>query len=367
VAQRPNVRDAFEADAPMTVGIEEELMLLHPESLDLAPVASAVLERLDGDQRFKPELPAAQLEIMLPPVATVGEAAAALAAARADLATAAGGLALPAGAGAHPFAAVEGELTSGERYDAILDRYGWVARRQLVFGLHVHVAVRPADRALAVYNALRSYLPLIAALAANAPFYAGADTGLASVRPTICDLLPRQGVPPAMASWEELEGALTFARPGEWWWEARLHPVFGTVEVRAPDTQTTVAETAAIAAVVHALVASLAERHAAGEELAVAPSWRIAENRWSAYRYGLEGEMADLAIGELAPTRERAVALLDRLDAAAERVGCAAELEAARRALPLNGADRQREAAAQALPAPAPRAAAAWLRARFLG
>jgi len=197
------------------------------------------------------------------------------------------GAALLAGAGAHPFAAVEGALSDGPRYDALVREYGPVARRQLVFGLHVHVAVRPADRALAVYNALRSYLPLIAALAANAPFYEGVDTGLASVRPKLCELLPRQGVPPPIASWEELGDALRWGQAAgamadrsQWWWEARLHPVFGTVEVRVPDTQTTVAETAAVAAVVHALVAWLAERHAAGEALAVAPSWRIAENRW---------------------------------------------------------------------------------------
>lgn len=343
-------------------------MLLHPESLDLAPCAAAVLARFDGDPRFRSELPAAQLETVLPPAATVGEAAAALTRARADLAAAAEGLARPAGAGVHPFAAVEGELAAGERYDEILRSYGWVARRQLVFGLHVHVAVRPAARALAVYNALRSYLPLIAALAANAPFYAGADTGMASARPTINDLLPRQGVPPSMGSWEELEAALAMVPAGQWWWEARLHPIFGTVEVRAPDTQTTVAETASIAAVVHALVAWLAERHAAGEELAVAPSWRIAENRWSAYRHGLDGTMADLVTGEPEPTCQRAAALLAELAPAAERVGCAAELAAVRAALPSNGAARQREAAAAASPGPAaPRAVTSWLAGRFLG
>jgi carboxylate-amine ligase len=251
VGQPANVRDAFEGDAPMTVGLEEELMLLDPETLDLAPRAAAVLERLEGDARFTSELPAAQLEIVLPPAATVSEAAAALAAARADLAAAAAGLGVLAGAGAHPFADVEGILNAGERYEAIADRYGWVARRQLVFGQHVHVAVRPADRALAVFNAVRSYLPHIAALAANAPLYGGADTGLASIRPTLCDLLPRQGVPPPMASWEELESAMRWglaagamAHHAQWWWEARLHPVFGTIEVRVPDTQTTVADRA---------------------------------------------------------------------------------------------------------------------------
>jgi carboxylate-amine ligase len=344
----------------MTVGLEEELMLLHPETLDLTPRAADVLERASGDPRFKSELPAAQLEIMLAPAATVGEATAALRAARADLAEAASGIGVLAAAGAHPFAATEGELSKGERYEAIAREYGPIARRQLVFGLHVHVAVRPSDRALAVYNALRGQLPLIAALAANAPYYAGEDTGLASVRPKISELLPRQGVPPTLASFEELEAALRWARiePAQWWWEARLHPGFGTVEVRVPDTQTTVAETAAIAAFVHALIAWLAERHEAGEALEAAPSWRIAENRWSACRHGIEGTMADLVTGEVAPTRERLAALLDELVPTAERLGCAAEL--ARVDIAANGAQRQRSAGD-------PRAATAWLAGRFLG
>lgn len=346
----------------MTIGIEEELMVLDPDSLDLAPRAGELLARLDGDPRFVRELPAAQVEIVLPPVATVGEASALLAQARADLAAAGEGIARFAGAGVHPFAAVEGELSPGPRYEAVAERYGWVARRQLVFGLHVHVAVRPADRALAVYNALRSYLPLIAAFAANAPFYAGEDTGLASVRPMISGLLPRQGVPPAFDSWEEYEREVAWglasgamAHAGQWWWEARLHPRFGTIEVRAPDTQATVAETARVAAVVHALVSWLAER-----PRPVAPTWRIAENRWSASRCGLAGEMADVETGELAPTVARVEALLGELEGPAERVGCAAELAAARAALPANGAVRQRDAGGA-------RAATAGLAERFLG
>src|SRR5437763_15385963 len=112
----------------------------------------------------------------------------------------------------------------------------------------------------------------------------------------------------------------------QWWWEARLHPALGTVGVRVPDTQSTVAETAALAAVVHALVAWLAGRHEAGGALAPAPTWRIGENRWSACRHGLDGTMADLITGDVAPTRERAATLLDEIAAAADRVGCAAEL-----------------------------------------
>jgi carboxylate-amine ligase len=310
------VRDAFEQATPFTVGLEEELMLLEAGTLDLAPRAAEVLEALRGDPRFKLEMPAAQLEIVTAPHGTVAEAAHELASARAALTTA--GFRL-AGAGAHPFAAGTGPLNPGERYRRIGAEYAKVANRQLVFGLHVHVAVQRADRALAVYNALRSYLPELAALAANAPFYEGRDSGLASVRSRISGLLPRQGVPPAFETFEAYERALEwcgFDDPRQWWWELRLHPSLGTIEVRVPDTQRTIEDTEAIAAVVHALVVRLAERHDAGEALPAAESWRIDQNRWSACRHGLDGEMRDLVTGELEPTRARVAALLDGLDLA---------------------------------------------------
>jgi glutamate---cysteine ligase / carboxylate-amine ligase len=290
-------------------------MLLDAETLDLAPHAREVVEALGGDPRFKLEMPAAQLEIVTAPHPTVAGAAEELARARADLERAVAGRFRLAAAGAHPFASGLGPLNPGARYEAIGAEYAAVARRQLVFGLHVHVAVRGPDRALAVYNALRSYLPELAALAADAPFYEGHDSGLASVRSRISGLLPRQGVPPAFATWDEYEEALRwcdFDDPRQWWWELRLHPSLGTVEVRVPDTQATVAETAQVAELVVALVKRLAD----GSEAPVADAWRIDQNRWSACRHGLGGEMRDLVTGERRPTRDRLAALVDELGVA---------------------------------------------------
>jgi carboxylate-amine ligase len=329
-------RAAFQRDRGITVGLEEELMLLDPATLDLAPCAPALLRRLSGDERYKPELPAAQLEIVGRPAATVPEAAAELLQARRDLVGAAEGLARPAGAGVHPFAQGIGVVSPGERYDGIVAEFGGVARRQLVFGLHVHVALSGADRALAVYNALREELPALAALAGASPFYEGRDTGLASVRPKLNELLPRQGIPPAFSDWDALARALSWGRdPGSfadarWWWEARLHPVYGTIEVRVPDTQATVRQTAALAAVVHALVATLAARHDAGDLPPPAETWRIAENRWSACRYGVAGPWVDPRTGTTTPMRQHLHALLDSLHDGAQRLGCDAELVDAR-------------------------------------
>jgi carboxylate-amine ligase len=358
------LRAAFQRDCGLTVGIEEELMLLDPETLDLAPCAPALLTRLKGDERFKPELPAAQLEIVGRPAATVPEAAAELLQARRDLARVADGLARPAGAGVHPFAQGVGAVSPGQRYAGILAEFGGVARRQLVFGLHVHVAVSGPDRALAVYNALREELPALAALAGASPFYEGRDTGLASVRPKLSELLPRQGIPPAFADWEALAQALSWGRyPGafadaRWWWEARLHPVHGTIEVRVPDTQATVRETAAIAAVVHALVAALAARHDAGDLPPPAETWRIAENRWSACRYGVAGPWVDARSGAKTCTRQHLHALLDGLRDAAEELGCGVELADASAWVDDPAVERARAAG--------PRALAASLAERFL-
>jgi carboxylate-amine ligase len=351
------MRARFDEVAPLTVGLEEEAMLVDPASLDLLPRAKEVVERA-ADARFKLELPASQLEIVLPPSATVGESIAALDAARRDLSAAADGIGLLLAAGAHPFAAPVGRLNEGERYEAIAREYGDVARLQLVCALQVHVAVGGHERTLAVYNALRSHLPELAALAANAPFYGGRDTGLASVRPQISDLLPRQGVPPAIASWDEHVAALRWGgfAAAQWWWELRPRPALGTLELRVPDAQATIADAAAVAAVAHSLVAWLAARHDAGKLPGPAPTWRIEENRWAACRHGLDAVFTDLATGARAPVRELLAQRLETLTGTAARLGCAAELSEARRLLDANGAERQRalahgdaEAAARSL------------------
>jgi carboxylate-amine ligase len=346
------IRSAFDAPAPLTVGIEEELMLIDPATLDLAPRARELLERVDGDPRYKLELPAAQLEIVSPPLTSAHAAAEFLATARHDLKQAADGLVHLGAAGVHPFAGPEGDLNEGPRYQRTVDEYGRIARRQLVFGLQAHVAVRGADRALAVYNAMRSYLPDLLALAANAPFYGGEDSGLATVRPKVNELLPRQGVPPVIPSWEEWAEALrwgaalgTVPEARVWWWELRPHPTYGTLEVRVPDAQATVEDAAGVIAFVHCLAHWLGARHDAGEALPVAPTWRIEENRWRALSRGLDGELADLETGQVASARERLAAVIDALQRSASALGCQDELDLARALVESNGADRQRAAA----------------------
>lgn len=349
------LQEAFTRHRAYTVGIEEELMVLHPRTLDLHPVAGEIVDALGGEGVAR-EMPAAQLELMTPPARTVGEACAALAAGRRRAARAAEGTAVLAGAGTHPFAREEGVVTPAPRYRDTEAEYGALARRQMVFGLHVHVALPDAAAVIPVHDALRAYLPLIGAVAANAPFHGGQDTGLASVRPVLAGLLTRQGIPPPLRSWEGLAEALRWgaasgavADPGRWWWDLRLNVRTGTVEVRVADAQATIADVAVVAALVHALVAWLGVRHAAGEVLRASDTWRIAENRWWACRDGAEARLAHLGTGERRPVADLVAALLARIGPVAQAVGCAGELAGLPALVASGGAARQRALAEKGL------------------
>jgi carboxylate-amine ligase len=343
---------AFDAPEPFTIGAEEELMLVDRESLDLVPEAQRVLAGLDS--RYASELRAAQLEIVTPVCATAADVCRELASARrALIERLPPELALLA-AGTHPTSTRWGEITNGERYKAIADEYAFAATRTLVCGLHVHVAVGGAARALAVYNALRSFLPELSAMTVNSPFFEGRDTGLCSVRPKMNELYPRSGIPPIFRSWGDLVDFLAWGRAGGLfpdssylWYEMRPHVTYGTIEIRVADTQTGVEEAAGYVALVQALVAWLAERHDAGEPLPIHETHRIQENAWRAHRYGLQGWLVDLETGEPQPTRERLGQLIDVLEPYAARFGIDDKLPTTRTLLAGGGADRQRYVAAR--------------------
>jgi carboxylate-amine ligase len=342
-------RHAFDRVPRETLGVEEELLLVSPATYDLAPENATVLAELAGDERFQPELRSSQVEIVTPVCRNAAEVAATLESARRRLVEAAGGRIGVLAAGTHPFATDWGEISDRDRYRRIEDEYSWAARRSLACGLHVHVAVGGADRSLAVFNALRSLLPEITALAANAPFLEGEDTELCTVRPKLFGSLPRTGIPPALESWEEFVGLIDWGRTGGLfpdasflWWDLRPHPKHGTIELRAADSQTQIDDTAAVAAFVHCLAVSLADRHSAGERLPVHPVERIAENMWRAVRYGVNGTLVDLDTARRETTRDRIIRLVDSLEPTAARLGCRDELAGARALVAGNGADRQR-------------------------
>ena len=315
------VRAVFDRNEPLTAGIEEEVLLLDPTTLLPVPIADDIVAAAGEPASIKRELPACQVELATQVHADVAGAIRELRDLRARLLAVCGDDVRPAAAAVHPTAPAEAMTASGDRHVEIEHTYGIVARRQLVGALQVHVAIGSADVTLSVYNALRGYLPELAALAAGAPFHDGRDTGLASIRPIISGQLPRQGVPPAMTSWAELTDDLSWGRatgavpePRRWWWELRPHIQHGTLEVRVPDVQAPPEAMEAVASTVHALVADLSRRVSEGEPMPVPATWRIEENRWSALRDGVHGTLHDLWSGEPCATDRRLHALLDRIE-----------------------------------------------------
>lgn len=299
-----------------TVGFEEELLVVHRES-GLPADAAAVVADI-GDPRVKPELPACQLEIATAVHKDVDSAVDELRACRALVAAGCGPELAAIAAPVHPFLDGPTALAPTQRATELGARYREVIGRQLVSSLQIHLAFGDPDCTLGVYHGLRNLLPELAALAGAAPFLAGRDTGLCSVRPIIASQLPRQGIPPIIPSWDQYAEALTWLTQGgavtdgsEWWWELRPHLRYGTLELRVLDVQARIDQTSAIARFVHALAALLADLHHLGELPPPAPTWRIAENRWTALRDGVRGNLLDLRTGEARPASRRLEGLID--------------------------------------------------------
>jgi carboxylate-amine ligase len=310
------LRTLFSSTVAGTVGFEEELLVVDRGSwlpADAAPVVARA-----ADLRVKPELAACQVEIATLVHEDVAGAVEELRSCRAVLSAACDPDLAVIAAPVHPLLDGPAKLSPTERVAELGGRYREVLGRQLVSSLQVHLAFGDADITLGVYTALRNLLPELAALAGASPYVGGRDTGLCSVRPVIASLLPRQGVPPIITSWEQYAKDLAWlacdgAGPdaSEWWWELRPHVRYGTLELRVLDVQATVGRTSTIARFVYALGAALAELHRLGEVEPPAPSWRIAENRWAALRDGVRGELLDLRTGESRPTRHVLHDLID--------------------------------------------------------
>src|ERR671932_2298988 len=318
-----------------TLGIEEELMILDERSLALSNSIEAVLDSYEGEEDVKPELMESVLEIAVGPHRDTREAGEALRALRRAVAEAAGRRGLRIGsAGTHPTALWEEQrISARERYRDLVDSLRFVARQELIFGLHVHVGMDDREKAIHVANGMRVHVPILLALSANSPFWRSDATGLASSRMPIFRAFPRVGIPPYYEGWADYERRIGFmvdARVMEdytWlWYDVRPHPNLGTVEMRAMDAQTRVEHTLALAALIQAMVKELAAHWEAGKRLGHFPHQMLDENKWMAARHGLEGDLVDLPERRLVPARELARRLFDRLRGHAEDLGSASQL-----------------------------------------
>jgi carboxylate-amine ligase len=334
-----------------TLGIEEELMILDAETFALVSAADRLVEDA-SDGEIKPELMQSVLEIATRPCADTREAGAQIRALRRQVRDTAGRHGLAVGSsGTHPTARWEDQrISSGERYRHLVSDLRFVARQEIIFGLHVHVGIDDADKAIHVANGMRVHVPVLLALSANSPFWRSDATGLASTRMPIFRAFPRVGIPPSYDGWADYERRIGFMVDSRvikdytyLWYDVRPHPNFGTVEMRAMDAQTRVEHTLGLAALIQAMVKELAEHFEAGKQLGAYPQEMVDENKWLAARHGLDGELVDLPERRLVATKALARRLYDRLREHAQDLGSDAELEGIIDLIENgNGAHRQR-------------------------
>ena len=242
-------------------------------------------------------------------------------------------------------------VSSRPRYRELISALRFVARQEIIFGLHVHVGVDDPDKAIHVANGMRVHVPILFALAANSPFWRADQTGFASTRMPIFRAFPRVGIPPHYEDWADYERRIGFMVESGviedytfLWYDVRPHPNFGTVEIRAMDAQTRVEHTLALAALIQAMVKELAEHFEAGKQLGRYPYEMLDENKWLAARHGMDGELVDLP-GARAWCRPRSSRAGSTTGCASTRedLGSAAELEGIEDILDHgNGAHRQR-------------------------
>jgi len=338
------------AEHEYSIGLEEELMILDAQSLELVNEIEAMLEPAPVGE-IKPELMESVLEISTEPCPNTAQAGEQLRALRRQVAQTAGEKSLAIGsAGTHPFAMWEDQrIVARPRYRDLVSALRFVARQELIFGMHVHVGVNDPEKAIHVANGMRVHVPVLLGLSANSPFWRADSTGLASVRTPIFRAFPRVGIPPTYEDWTDYARRIDFmVNAGViedytyLWHDVRPHPNFGTVEIRVMDSQTRIEHTLALAALVHGLVHELSDHFDSGQPLSRYPFEMLDENKWLAARHGLDGELVDLPKSERVPTRELARRLVERMREHCQQLGSAAELEAVGDLLTRgNGAARQ--------------------------
>ncbi len=332
-------REQFEQATDFTVAVEEEFAVLDPETLSLTNRFEELQAAAQGtplEPHLVGELIASEVEVRTGRCQTFDEAAALLGERRAQLHELAEplGIAL-AGTGTHPWSPWQDQRIIDtphyRRNDEILQYVVW---RNNSFGLHVHVAIKGPDRAIAVCNALRNFLPELLALSASSPFVENVNSGLHSARTQIFTrMFPRCGIPDDYDGWDAFERYVRFLydtgsidEHTQLWWSVRPHLAFPTIEIRICDAQPDLAEARSLAALCHALTVRIAWALDQGEPLPDHPRRLLEENLWRAIRYGLSGELIDLSTGQVRPARAHLERLVEWVLPAAEEVGAAPHL-----------------------------------------
>ena len=341
---------SFESGPDLTLAVEEEFALIDPSSLGLVNRFEEVQQAARGTElepHLVGELIASEVEVRTGRCESFAEAAAKIGERRVQLEELARGLGIALGAvGTHPWSPwQEQRIIDTPHYRRNDELLRYVVWRNNTFGLHVHVGIRGADRAVAVCTGLRNYLPELLAVSASSTFVEGVFTHLHSTRTEIFTrMFPRCGVPDAYAGWPGYEEYVRFlydtgsiTEHTQIWWSVRPHLAFPTVEIRICDAQPDLEEARSLAALCYALTARIARALDEGEPLPDFPHRLIEENFWRATRYGLSGELIDLASGDVRPARAHLERLIEWIAPVAEELGAAQYL-----AVPAaNSAERQ--------------------------
>ena len=332
-------REQFESATDLTVAVEEEFAILDPETLDLTNRFEELQAAAQGtplEEHLVGELIASEVEIRTGRCDSFDEVAARLGERRAQLFELADSVGVGlAATGTHPWSPwQEQRIIDTPHYRRNDELLRYVVWRNNTFGLHVHVAINGPDRAIAVCNGLRNYLPELLAVSASSPFVEAVNSGLHSARTEIfTKMFPRCGVPDAYDGWDGFERYVRFLydtrsidEHTQLWWSVRPHLAFPTVEIRICDAQPDLGEARGLAALCYALTARIARAVDDGEPLPSHPHRLIDENLWRATRYGLSGELIDLSTGDVRPARAHLERLLEWVQPAAEELGCASYL-----------------------------------------
>ena len=327
---------AFAGSPNPTVGVELELQIIDPETMNLAPGAPAIIERSADPSHVKPELIESTIEICTDVCADISEVRRDLTARVDRLLDVADSLGYQiACAGTHPFSRWgQQTITPSPRYHRLVEKCQWPARRLMIFGLHVHVGVESGEKAIALFNSLTTYLPHLLALSASSPFFDRTDTGLASCRTKIFESLPMAGLPYRFVNWAEFQRLMTTLKNAkaiesiqEVWWDIRPHPKFGTVELRICDGLPTLDEAITVTALIQALIVWLGDQYDEGEYLPLHRHWIVGENKWRAARWATDAEVIVDEDGRLERLDESLLRLVEHdLLPVAARLGSDGEL-----------------------------------------
>lgn len=290
----------FTESAPLTLGVEVELQLINKETFDLEPVATDLFTLTAGNEKIKPEIFQSMAEINTAICTDAHEAYNDLSQTFRAFRKAADTLGVyVATNGTHPFARYnERRIYPSERYRQLIDRNQWIARRLMIFGLHVHLGMRNGEDCIRFSNFFLHLIPHLLALSSSSPFWQGEDTGLASSRCTIFEACPTAGHPPRLANWGDftelcsnLVSNRAISSHKDLWWDIRPSPDYGTLEIRICDGLANLSETIAIVAFIHALAHWYSQHTSYDTEVLAPLSWIMRENKWRAARHGLEADI----------------------------------------------------------------------------